>query len=130
MSNRLKINLILLAGMVLPPLSYLLMSFDMGMAIAEVPVLGYVYPSLPFAFLQLLLCYNFRGRFSRFIRLLPLILVGPFYLLGWYWIFTVSGAGGIPAILLITFTTLPMLGTLLGWIVWGWLRFWERRDRL
>ena len=51
MSRRVKINLILLAGIVLPPLSYLFMSFDLGMAIAALPFLGYVYPALPFAFL-------------------------------------------------------------------------------
>lgn len=119
MSNRLKVNLILLAGMVLPPLSYLLMSFDLGMFIAGIPVLGYVYPSVPFAFLQLLLCYNFRGRFSRLVRLLPLIAAGPFYLLGWYWILGVGDVAGIPGVILIAFTTLPMLGILLGWIAWA-----------
>ena len=81
MSVKLKVNLILLAGMVLPPLSYLLMSFDLGMALAAIPILGYVYPALPFAFLQLLLCYNFRGRFSWLVRLLPLIAVALIYLL-------------------------------------------------
>lgn len=122
MSRRVKTNLILLAGIVLPPLSYLLMSFDMGMALAAIPVLGYVYPALPFAFLQLLLCYNFCGRISWLVRLLPLILVGAFHLLGLYWIFIVSGAGGIPGILLIAFTTLPMLGFGLGWAAWAILR--------
>lgn len=118
MSDRAKINLILLAGMVLPPLSYLFMSFDLGMAIAAAPVLGHVYPALPFAFLQLLLCFNFRGRFSWLVRLLPLILVAPFHLLGLYWIFIVSDAGGIPGIILTAFTTLPVLGFGLGWIAW------------
>ena len=42
MSRRMKTNLILLAGMVLPPLSYLFMSFDLGMALAAIPVLGSV----------------------------------------------------------------------------------------
>ena len=56
------------------------MSFDLGMAIAALPFLGYVYPALPFAFLQLLLCYNLRGRFSRLLRLLPLIAVAAIYL--------------------------------------------------
>ena len=79
MSRRVKINLILLAGIVLPPLSYLFMSFDLGMSIAALPFLGYVYPALPFAFLQLLLCYNLRGRFSQLLRLLPLIAVAPFH---------------------------------------------------
>ena len=118
MSVKLKVNLILLAGMVLPPLSYLLMSFDLGMALAAIPVLGSVYPALPFTFLQLLLCYNFRGRFSWLVRLLPLIAAAPLPLLGLYWIFVVSGAGGIPGIILIAFTTLPVLGFGLGWIAW------------
>ncbi len=122
MSDRAKINLILLAGMVLPPLSYLFMSFDLGMAIAAAPVLGHVYPALPFAFLQLLLCFNFRGRFSWLVRLLPLILVAPFHLLGLYWIFIVSDAGGIPGIILTAFTTLPLEGAVLGWIAWAVLR--------
>ena len=47
MSRRVKINLILLAGIVLPPLSYLFMSFDLGMSIAALPFLGYVYPLCP-----------------------------------------------------------------------------------
>ena len=97
MSVKLKVNLILLAGMVLPPLSYLLMSFDLGMALAAIPVLGSVYPALPFTFLQLLLCYNFRGRFSWLVRLLPLIAAAPLHLLGLYWIFVVSGAVEFPA---------------------------------
>ena len=118
MSVKLKVNLILLAGMVLPPLSYLLMSFDLGMALAAIPVLGSVYPALPFTFLQLLLCYNFRGRFSWLARLLPLIAATPLHLLGWYWILGVGDAAGIPGIILITFTTLPMLGFGLGWIAW------------
>ncbi len=118
MSVKLKVNLILLAGMVLPPLSYLLMSFDLGMALAAIPVLGSVYPALPFTFLQLLLCYNFRGRFSWLARLLPLIAAAPLHLLGWYWILGVGDAAGIPGIILITFTTLPMLGFGLGWIAW------------
>ena len=42
MSRRVKINLILLAGIVLPPLSYLFMSFGLGMSIAALPFLGYV----------------------------------------------------------------------------------------
>jgi len=103
MSVKLKVNLILLAGMVLPPLSYLLMSFDLGMALAAIPVLGSVYPALPFTFLQLLLCYNFRGRFSWLARA---VILG------------VWDAAGIPGIILITFTTLPMLGFGLGWIAW------------
>lgn len=122
MSRRVKINLILLAGIVLPPLSYLFMSFDLGMSIAALPFLGYVYPALPFAFLQLLLCYNFRGRFSWLVRLLPLIVVAPLHLLGLYWIFVVSGAGGIPGIILTAFTTLPILGFGLGWAAWPILR--------
>ena len=122
MSRRVKINLILLAGIVLPPLSYLLMSFDLGMALAAIPILGYVYPALPFAFLQLLLCYNFRGRFSWLVRLLPLIVVAPLHLLGLYWVFIISGAGGIPGILLTAFTTLPILGFGLGWAAWAVLR--------
>ena len=122
MSVKLKVNLILLAGMVLPPLSYLLMSFDLGMALAAIPVLGSVYPALPFTFLQLLLCYNFRGRFSWLVRLLPLIVVAPLHLLGLYWIFIISGAGGIPGILLTAFTTLPILGFGLGWAAWAVLR--------
>ena len=122
MSRRVKINLILLAGIVLPPLSYLFMSFDLGMAIAALPFLGYVYPALPFAFLQLLLCYNLRGRFSRLLRLLPLIAVALFHLLGLYWVVTASGAGGIPGILLLAFTTLPTLGLVLGWAAWAVLR--------
>lgn len=122
MSRRVKTNLILLAGILLPPLSYLLMSFDLGMALAAVPVLGYVYPALPFACLQLMLCYNFRGRFSRLVRLLPLIVVAPLHLLGLYWIFVVSGVGGIPGILLTAFTTLPILGFVLGWAAWPILR--------
>lgn len=122
MSDRAKINLILLAGMVLPPLSYLLMSFDLGMALAAIPVLGSVYPALPFTFLQLLLCYNFRGRFSWLVRLLPLIVAAPLHLLGLYWIFVVSGAGGIPGIILTAFTTLPLEGAVLGWIAWAVLR--------
>ena len=107
MSRRVKINLILLAGIVLPPLSYLFMSFDLGMSIAV---------------LQLLLCYNLRGRFSWLVRLLPLIAVAPFHLLGLYWIVTASGAGGIPGILLLAFTTLPTLGLVLGWAAWAVLR--------
>ena len=122
MSVKLKVNLILLAGMVLPPLSYLLMSFDLGMALAAIPVLGSVYPALPFTFLQLMLCYNFRGRFSWLVRLLPLIVVAPLHLLGLYWIFIISGAGGIPGILLTAFTTLPILGFGLGWAAWAVLR--------
>ena len=122
MSRRVKINLILLAGIVLPPLSYLFMSFDLGISIAALPFLGYVYPALPFAFLQLLLCYNFRGRFSWLVRLLPLIVVAPLHLLGLYWIFIISGAGGIPGILLTAFTTLPILGFGLGWAAWAVLR--------
>ena len=123
MSRRMKTNLILLAGMVLPPLSYLLLSFDSGMVISETPVLGYVYPSLPFAFLQLLLCYNLRGRFSWSVRLLPLALILPFHLLGWYWVLGVGDVAGIPGILIITFTTLPVLGFTLGWIAWAVLRW-------
>lgn len=122
MSRRVKTNLILLAGILLPPLSYLLMSFDMGMALAGLPVLGYVYPALPFASLQLMLCYNFRGRFSRLVRLLPLIAAAPLHLLGLYWILTASGAGGIPGIILTAFTTLPVLGFGLGWAAWPILR--------
>lgn len=122
MSRRVKINLILLAGILLPPLSYLLMSFDLGMALAAVPVLCYVYPALPFACLQLMLCYNFCGRFSRLVRLLPLIAAGPLHLLGLYWILTASGAGGIPGIILTAFTTLPILGFGLGWAAWAVLR--------
>ena len=125
MSRRVKTNLILLAGIVLPPLSYLLMSFDMGMAIAAIPILGYIYPALPFAFFQLMLCYNFRGRLSWLVRLLPLIAVGPFHLVGMYWILTASGAGGIPGIILTAFTTLPMLGLGLGWAAWPVLRWRE-----
>lgn len=123
MSHRMKTNLILLTGMVLPPLSYLLMSFDLGMALAAIPVLGSVYPALPFAFFQLLLCYNFRGRFRWLVRLLPLIVVAPLHLLGLYWIFVVSGAGGIPGIILTAFTTLPVLGFGLGWAAWPILRW-------
>ena len=68
MSKRMKVNLILLAMMVLPPLSSLLLRYEGTMAIAMTPVLGYVYPCLPFSALQVLLCCNFRGRFSRLVR--------------------------------------------------------------
>lgn len=123
MSKRMKTNLILLAGMVLPPLSYLLLGYDGAMVIAVIPVLRYVYPCLPFIALQLLLCYNFHGRFSRLVRLLPLIAAGLLHLLGWYWILGVGDVAGIPGIILIVFTALPVLGTLLGWIAWAVLRW-------
>ena len=98
------------------------------MALAAIPVLGYVYPALPFAFLQLLLCYNLRGRFSRLARLLPLVAVGPFHLLGWHWITTSSGVGAMLGVILITFTTLPALGIGLGWAAWTVLRWTGRLE--
>ena len=61
-----------------------------------------------------------RGR--TFEAFLPLIAVAPFHLLGLYWIVTASGAGGIPGILLLAFTTLPTLGLVLGWAAWAVLR--------
>lgn len=125
MSRRMKTNLILLAGIVLPPLSYLLLSYNGVMVIAMIPVFGHVYPCLPFISLQLLLCYNFHGRFSRLVRLLPLLLVGPFHLLGWYWILGVGDVAGIPGIALIVITIIPVLGIGLGWIAWAVLR-WRR----
>ncbi len=127
-SMKKRVNLILLAGMVLPLLSYLPLGWEGGMALAAIPVLGYVYPSLPFAFLQLLLCYNLRGRFSRLARLLPLVAVGPFHLLGWHWITTSSGVGAMLGVILITFTTLPALGIGLGWAAWTVLRWTGRLE--
>lgn len=122
MSKRMKVNLILLAGMVLPPLSYRLLSYEGAMAVAMIPVLGYVYPCLSFTALQLLLCFNFRGRFSRLVRLLPLIAAGPVHLLGWYWVLGVGDVAGIPGIALIVITIIPVLGILLGWAAWAILR--------
>ncbi len=125
MSRRMKTNLILLAGMVLPPLSYLFLSYDGAMAIGMIPVLRYVYPCLPFISLQLLLCHNFCGRFSRLLRLLPLLVAAPVHLLGWYWILGVGDVAGIPGIALVVITIIPVLGVGMGWIAWAVLR-WRR----
>ena len=125
MSRRMKTNLILLAGMVLPPLSYILLgwlTYDGAMIIAAIPVVGYIYPCLPFTCLQLMLCYNFRGRFSRLVRLLPLAVVAPVQALGWYGILVIGGAAGIPGIMLIIFTLIPAMGIGLGWVAWPILR--------
>ena len=121
MTKRMKVNLILLAMMVLPPLSSLLLRYEGTMAIAMTPVLGYVYLCLPFSALQVLLCCNFRGRFSRLVRLLPLVAAVPVHLLGWYLVLGV-GDVGIPGIALIVITIIPVLGFVLGWIAWAVLR--------
>ena len=120
MTKRMKVNLILLAMMVLPPLSSLLLRYEGTMAIAMTPVLGYVYLCLPFSALQVLLCCNFRGRFSRLVRLLP--LVAAVHLLGWYLVLGVGDVAGIPGIALIVITIIPVLGFVLGWIAWAVLR--------
>lgn len=122
MSKRMKVNLILLAMMVLPPLSSLLLRYEGTMAIAMTPVLGYVYLCLPFSALQVLLCCNFRGRFSRLVRLLPLVAAVPVHLLGWYLVLGVGDVAGIPGIALIVITIIPVLGFVLGWIAWAVLR--------
>ena len=114
-------NRTLLACLVLSIASPFLLGMDGLAFIASIPGVGLVYACSPFIFLQMLLCTRFR---SKIVRLLPLILVAPIHLFGVYSFVTTYDAYAIPGLLIIIFTTLPMLGTALGWLAW-----WLLRDR-